>query len=190
MDFFQAESRQDTIRNSIDENDASAPLLGHDVEQQTHYELNRLNLGYVTGVIARSRMQTFERVLWRSLRGNLYMNSAEIDEPIVDPDSDEVVEKNVFAIFAHGREIINKIKKISESLGATLYSVDDSPSKRRDALLEVTSRIEDLNNVGPKQESLSGHRLLTSFTRFFQTPVRHAVLNSTRLLKTLLPGRL
>lgn len=75
------------------------------------------------------------------------MNSAEIDEPIVDPDSDEVVDKNVFAIFAHGREIINKIRKISESLGATLYTVDNSADKRRDVLLEVTGQIEDLNNV-------------------------------------------
>ncbi|KAG2219779.1 hypothetical protein INT45_008870 [Circinella minor] len=145
--FEQAESRQDTIRNSMDEGDASTPLLEHDVEQQNHDEMGRLNLGYVTGVISRARMQTFERVLWRSLRGNLYMNSAEIDEPITDPDSDEVVDKNVFAIFAHGREIINKIKKISQSLGATLYTVDDSPDKRRDAYLEVTGRIEDLNNV-------------------------------------------
>ncbi|KAI9313389.1 V-type ATPase, V0 complex, 116kDa subunit family [Dichotomocladium elegans] len=147
--FDQAESRQDTIRNSMDEGDASTPLLQTDVEEQRaqYDDMNRLNLGYVTGVIARSRMQTFERVLWRSLRGNLYMNSAEIDEPVVDPDSDELVEKNVFAIFAHGREIINKIRKISQSLGATLYSVDDSADKRREAYLDVSSRIEDLNNV-------------------------------------------
>jgi V-type H+-transporting ATPase subunit a len=75
------------------------------------------------------------------------MNSAEIDEPIIDPDNSDVVDKNVFAIFAHGPEILAKIKKISESLGGTLYSVDDAEDKRRDALLEVTSRIEDLNNV-------------------------------------------
>lgn len=121
--------------------------MEQDVEQANYNDMNRLNLGYVTGVISRSRIQTFERVLWRALRGNLYMNTAEIDEPIVDPDSDEVVDKNVFAIFAHGREIINKIKKISDSLGGTLYSVDDAPDARRDALMEVTSRIEDLNNV-------------------------------------------
>ncbi|KAI8047517.1 V-type ATPase, V0 complex, 116kDa subunit family [Gilbertella persicaria] len=137
---------QETIRNSLDEQDDSAPLLENDVEQ-VHYDLEHMHLGYVTGVIARSRMQTFERVLWRSLRGNLYMKSAEIDEPIVDPDTDSVVDKNVFCIFAHGTEIIAKIKKISESLGGTLYSIDDSVDKRRDSLLQVTSRIEDLNNV-------------------------------------------
>jgi V-type H+-transporting ATPase subunit a len=121
--------------------------LDNDVEQQAYNETSQVNLGYVTGVIPRNRIQTFERVLWRSLRGNLYMNSAEIDESIVDPDSDAVVEKNVFAIFAHGREIIAKIKKISESLGATLYSIDESADKRRDALSNVTSRIEDLTSV-------------------------------------------
>ncbi|CAO3684159.1 unnamed protein product [Rhizopus stolonifer] len=139
--FSQAESRTDNRRVSLD--DDSAPLLENDV----HNDVGHHNLGYVTGVIPRSRMQTFERVLWRSLRGNLYINSAEIDEPIVDPDTDSLVEKNVFAIFAHGSEIIAKIKKISESLGATLYSIDDSADKRSDALLEVTNRIEDLNNV-------------------------------------------
>ncbi|OBZ86219.1 V-type proton ATPase subunit a [Choanephora cucurbitarum] len=144
--FQQEESRQETIRNSVDEQDDSAPLLENDVEQ-VHYDLDNMHLGYVTGVIARSRMQTFERVLWRSLRGNLYMKSAEIDEPIVDPDTDSVIDKNVFCIFAHGTEIIAKIKKISESLGGTLYSIDDSADKRRDSLLDVTSRIEDLNNV-------------------------------------------
>ncbi|KAI9470042.1 MAG: V-type ATPase, V0 complex, 116kDa subunit family [Benjaminiella poitrasii] len=144
--FEQADSRQDTLRNSFDEHDDSAPLLENDAEQ-AHFNIENLHLGYVTGVIARSRIQTFERVLWRSLRGNLYMKSAEIDEPIVDPDTDSVVDKNVFCIFAHGTEIIAKIKKISESLGGTLYGIDDSADKRRDALLEVTSRIEDLNNV-------------------------------------------
>ncbi|KAI8639998.1 V-type ATPase, V0 complex, 116kDa subunit family [Parasitella parasitica] len=144
--FEQAESRQDAIRNSLDIQDDSAPLLDNDVEQ-VNYESENLHLGHVTGVISRARMQTFERVLWRSLRGNLYMKSAEIDEPIVDPDTDSVVDKNVFCIFAHGTEIIAKIKKISESLGGTLYTIEDSADKRRDALLGITSRIEDLNNV-------------------------------------------
>ncbi|ORX49131.1 V0/A0 complex, 116-kDa subunit of ATPase [Hesseltinella vesiculosa] len=144
--FFQQVSFCAESRPS-EEVDDSAALLDNDVEQQAYNDAQQVHLGYVTGVIARSRIQTFERVLWRSLRGNLYMKTAEIDEAIVDPDSDEMVEKNVFAIFAHGREIVAKIKKISESLGATLYSVDDSPDKRRDALLDVTSRIEDLNSV-------------------------------------------
>lgn len=92
-------------------------------------------------------MQTFERVLWRSLRGNLFMNKAEIEEPVIDPSTDTVVEKNVFCIFAHGREILAKIKKIAESLGGTLHPIDPSSDRRRDALIDVTHRIEELNSV-------------------------------------------
>src|SRR5579862_6963033 len=35
--------------------------------------------------LQKRKMQTFERVLWRALCRNLYMNYAEIEEPIVDP---------------------------------------------------------------------------------------------------------
>jgi V-type H+-transporting ATPase subunit a len=102
---------------------------------------------FVTGVIPRAKMQTFERILWRALRGNLYLNYAEIDEPIIDPITDEELEKNVFIIFAHGRELLNKIRKISESLDATLYPLDANSDKRRENLEEITARIDDLQSV-------------------------------------------
>ncbi|KAG2195960.1 hypothetical protein INT47_007096 [Mucor saturninus] len=123
--------------------DSEPLLMEDDVEQPTDN-----HLGYVTGVIPRSKIITFERVLWRVLRGNLFMNFAEIDEPVIDPsDSDKTVTKNVFAIFAHGHQVINKIKKISESMGGTLYTIDESSTKRNDALLQVTKRIKDLDIV-------------------------------------------
>jgi len=146
-DFFQeAASHQTEIRNSFDE--PSAPLLD-DLESGPSQEAQGagLQLGNVTGVIPRNKMQTFERILWRSLRGNLYMNTAEIDEPVIDPSTDVVVEKNVFIIFAHGREILAKIKKIAESLGATLYPIDSSADRRREALLDVVRHIEEFNSV-------------------------------------------
>ena len=37
-------------------------------------------LGYVTGVIGRSRLQAFERVLFRATRGNIYLRSADITQ--------------------------------------------------------------------------------------------------------------
>ncbi|RIA99172.1 V-type ATPase family [Glomus cerebriforme] len=146
--YFDEASRQDNIRHSLDE--PSAPLLDQDVEQGgsgSGRDNQPMSLGFVTGVISRAKMQTFERILWRALRGNLYLNYAEIDEPITDPETDEILEKNVFIIFAHGKEILNKIKKISESLGATLYPVDDSSDRRKDSLQEFNARIEDLNSV-------------------------------------------
>ena len=40
---------------------------------------------FVTGVIAREKLPTFERVLWRASRGNVFLRQAEIEEPLEDP---------------------------------------------------------------------------------------------------------
>ncbi|KAI5305254.1 hypothetical protein KEM56_004892 [Ascosphaera pollenicola] len=120
--FDRAHGHTEEIRQSVDDEE---PLL-RDVEQQPSHaqqSLSVMNIGFVAGVISRDRMGAFERILWRTLRGNLYMNQSEIPEPIIDPTTNEEHHKNVFLIFAHGREIIAKIRKISESLGADLYNL-------------------------------------------------------------------
>jgi V-type H+-transporting ATPase subunit a len=106
-----------------------------------------MNIGFVAGVIPRERLAAFERILWRTLRGNLYMNQSEIPEPLINPETNEETHKNVFVIFAHGKAIIAKIRKISESLGADLYSVDENSDLRRDQLHEVNTRLDDLSSV-------------------------------------------
>jgi V-type H+-transporting ATPase subunit a len=127
--------------------DGTTPLL-LDVESNFQESGGRaINLGFISGVIPRSRINTFERVLWRALRGNLYMNQAEIKEAVVDPNTDENIEKNVFVIFSHGQEVLNKARKIAESLGATLYSIDDHPDARHTAMSQVSNRINDLTSV-------------------------------------------
>ena len=106
-----------------------------------------MNIGFVAGVIPRERIAAIERILWRTLRGNLYMNQSEIPEPIVNPENNEETRKNVFVIFAHGQEIIGKIRKISESLSADIYSVDEDGQLRRDQVNEVNTRLGDLKDV-------------------------------------------
>lgn len=106
-----------------------------------------MDIGFVAGVIPRDRTGAFERILWRTLRGNLYMNQSEIPDPIVEPSTNDEIHKNVFVIFAHGKEIIGKIRKISESLGANLYSVDENSELRRDQVHEVNTRLSDVGSV-------------------------------------------
>ena len=150
----QAHGATDDIRQSLDEDD-DAPLL-RDVEggagrangdTQGQQSFAVMNIGFVAGVIPRERLAAFERILWRTLRGNLYMNQSEIPEPLINPENNEETHKNVFVIFAHGKEIIAKIRKISESLGADLYSVDENSDLRRDQLHEVNTRLSDLASV-------------------------------------------
>jgi V-type H+-transporting ATPase subunit a len=149
---LQARGHTEDIRQSVDLSD-DAPLL-QDVEQHTQshdVQAERsfvtMNIGFVAGVIPRARMAAFERILWRTLRGNLYMNQSEIEQPIIDPETNEGTSKNVFVIFAHGQEIVAKIRKISESLGANVYSVDDNSELRRDQIHAVNSELDDLASV-------------------------------------------
>ncbi|PKY02588.1 vacuolar ATPase 98 kDa subunit [Aspergillus campestris IBT 28561] len=149
--FDRAHTHTEEIRQSFDNDEA--PLL-RDVEQQPNrgdgqaqQSFLEMNIGFVSGVIPRDRIAAFERILWRTLRGNLYMNQSEIPEPIIDPTTNEGSHKNVFVIFAHGKSIIAKIRKISESLGASLYSVDENSELRRDQMHEVNTRLGDVGNV-------------------------------------------
>ncbi|KAK9458974.1 V-type ATPase, V0 complex, 116kDa subunit family [Lipomyces oligophaga] len=146
--FDRAHNVPEELRASLD-ND-NAPLLESDVEQGTSANpatFQAMNVGFVAGVIPREKMTTFERILWRSLRGNLFLNTTEIAETIKDPKTDEAIEKNVFVVFAHGSGILSKIRKIAESLEADLYSIDEDASIRREQVTEVNSNISDVEEV-------------------------------------------
>lgn len=125
------------------------PLLESDVEQNLMNipGIVGISLDFTAGVIPRSCISAFERILWRVLRGNLYMSHVEISNPINDPVTSELVDKDVFIVFSHGKEINNKIRKISESLGATLYAVDNEYSKRYTSIQETNLAIDDLMSI-------------------------------------------
>ena len=147
--FDRAHGNVDEIRASTDDDDA--PLL-RDVEHhisapEVERSFSGMNIGFVAGVIVRDRVAAFERILWRTLRGNLYMNQAEIPEPLIDPTNNEPIQKNVFVIFAHGKEILAKIRKISESMGAEIYSVDENSDLRRDQVHDVNVKLHDVQSV-------------------------------------------
>uniref|UniRef100_A0A3Q1EFZ5 V-type proton ATPase subunit a n=1 Tax=Acanthochromis polyacanthus TaxID=80966 RepID=A0A3Q1EFZ5_9TELE len=84
-----------------------------------------LRLGFVAGVIGRERIPTFERMLWRVCRGNVFLRQADIEDPLEDPASGDQVHKSVFIIFFQGDQLKNRVKKICEGSLSVLNQTED-----------------------------------------------------------------
>ncbi|XP_071401447.1 V-type proton ATPase 116 kDa subunit a isoform X1 [Centroberyx affinis] len=113
-------------------------------------EANRgapLRLGFVAGVIGRERIPTFERMLWRVCRGNVFLRQADIEDPLEDPATGDQVHKSVFIIFFQGDQLKNRVKKICEGFRASLYPCPETPQERKEMAAGVNARIEDLQMV-------------------------------------------
>ncbi|XP_061080936.1 V-type proton ATPase 116 kDa subunit a 1-like isoform X1 [Conger conger] len=106
-----------------------------------------LRIGFVAGVIGRERIPTFERMLWRVCRGNVFLRQADIEDPLEDPASGDQVHKSVFIIFFQGDQLKNRVKKICEGFRASLYPCPDTPQERKEMAAGVNTRIDDLQMV-------------------------------------------
>lgn len=69
---------------------------------------------FVAGVILRERLPGFERMLWRTCHGNVFLKQAPIEKPLEDPHTGDNVYKSVFIIFFQGEQLQTKVKKICE----------------------------------------------------------------------------
>ncbi|KAF8181071.1 V-type ATPase, V0 complex, 116kDa subunit family [Pholiota molesta] len=146
--FDKAQNHEIDIRSSFDDS-ATTPLL-----QADDYEAGLgssggvpFDIDFIAGTIERSRYPVLERVLWRVLRGNLFIKHVDIPEPFIDPVTGDEVRKNVFIAFTHGQSLLAKILKVAESMGVSIYPIDANADKRSDALRAIATRLEDLQMV-------------------------------------------
>uniref|UniRef100_A0A9J8BSB1 V-type proton ATPase subunit a n=2 Tax=Cyprinus carpio TaxID=7962 RepID=A0A9J8BSB1_CYPCA len=102
---------------------------------------------FVAGVIGRERIPTFERMLWRVCRGNVFLRQADIEDPLEDPATGDHVHKSVFIIFFQGDQLKNRVKKICEGFRASLYPCPETPQERKEMAAGVHTRIDDLQMV-------------------------------------------
>ncbi|CAI9105180.1 OLC1v1004044C3 [Oldenlandia corymbosa var. corymbosa] len=102
---------------------------------------------FISGIICKSKVLTFERMLFRATRGNMFFNQAVADDQILDPSSNEMVEKTVFVVFFSGEQARTKILKICDAFGANCYPVPEDISRRMQITQEVASRLSELETT-------------------------------------------
>eukprot|EP00758_Cryptobia_borreli_P006417 Tbor_TRINITY_DN5148_c0_g4::TRINITY_DN5148_c0_g4_i1::g.25784::m.25784/K02154/ATPeV0A, ATP6N; V-type H+-transporting ATPase subunit a len=104
-----------------------------------HLEVLSRDLGYtlgssggltlLSGVIPSDKIVTFERLIYRATRGNSILRTEEITEPFYNMNTNESVTKCVFAIFFSASRLTDKLRKICEINGASLYNSAESQSR-------------------------------------------------------------
>ncbi|XP_065049155.1 V-type proton ATPase subunit a1-like isoform X2 [Musa acuminata AAA Group] len=121
--------------------DESLFLLEQSVQPEPS---SKAGLRFISGIICKSKELTFERMLFRATRGNMFFNQAPAGEQVMDPVSGEMVEKTVFVVFFSGEQAKNKILKICQAFGASCYPVPEENSKQMQLTREVSLRLSDL----------------------------------------------
>ena len=84
---------------------------------------NALRFRNITGVVPADERLKFERMVFRTTRGNCFMRFSPIEELLIDPSSGHPVEKHAFVIFFQSTFIENKLRKICDAFHARLYTL-------------------------------------------------------------------
>ncbi|GAB4853854.1 V-type proton ATPase subunit a2 [Ancistrocladus abbreviatus] len=139
-----AQQREMAPQNIVGES-VDTPLL---VEHSVSVDPSKpVQLGFHTGLVPREKSMTFERIIFRATRGNVFVRQVAVENPVVDPASGEKVEKNVFVVFYSGERAKNKILKICEAFGVNLYPFSEDLGKQAQMMTEVSGRLSELKTT-------------------------------------------
>lgn len=86
-------------------------------------EESTLRFRNITGVVPADERLKFERMVFRTTRGNCFTRFSPIEELIVDPSTGASVEKHAFVIFFQSTFIESKLRKICDAFHARLYTL-------------------------------------------------------------------
>jgi len=103
-----------------------------DFSGKTRLDIMRFNC--IAGVVPTEEKVRFDRMIFRTTRGNSLVRFAPIDHPTIDPESGKESEKSVFLIFFKSATIETKLKRICDAFMAhryTLPDMDDLPSVQK-----------------------------------------------------------
>lgn len=162
-EFRNLVSNRETLhRNHLELYELEQVLLHLDTffDDSLNQETETLNnndtqrgLSFISGVISRDKMVNFERVLWRTTRGNIFLKKSETPV-LTDPTTGLSESKYVFAIFVQGQTLRTKINKVCESFGAHLHLCSENTQERKNEQQRVKTRITDIEQVIDRTEKM------------------------------------
>lgn len=128
-------NNNNNINNNNDNDDFSISGFGG-MDHSLHEQF------MVIGSIKRSKIETLNRILFRLLRGNLSFQNIPIEEPLLE--GDELVEKDCFIIFTHGEILVNKVKRVVDSLSGKTIPLD---KENFPSIKDLNNEISDLQQI-------------------------------------------
>ncbi|XP_054852176.1 V-type proton ATPase 116 kDa subunit a 2 isoform X3 [Eublepharis macularius] len=109
-------------------------------------------LGFISGLIHRTKIEAFEKMLWRVCKGYTILSYSELEESLEDPDTGEPTKWFCFLISYWGEQIGQKVKKICDCYHCHIYPYPNTPEDRRTVMEGLQVRIQDLHIVLHKTE--------------------------------------
>ncbi len=124
---------------------------------------------FITGVVNKEDRADFERVVFRTTRGNCFSRFAEIEEPIADGTGGKTVQKDVFIIFYQANYIEEKLKKVCDSFNAKIYSTPNIEDSQEISMMisEISSELLEGDRIIRKNRS-DTIKLLRELARFIE----------------------
>ncbi|XP_058877796.1 V-type proton ATPase 116 kDa subunit a 2-like [Acipenser ruthenus] len=124
----------------------SDPLSAVDGYQSFPQRMD-VHLSFTAGIIHPWKVNSLERLLWRACRGYVIFNFKEMDQPMEDPATGEMVRWVVFLVSYWGDQIGQKVKKICDCYHSRVYPYPQSDEERHEILQGLETRIQETKSV-------------------------------------------
>ncbi|OQV19812.1 V-type proton ATPase 116 kDa subunit a isoform 1 [Hypsibius exemplaris] len=105
------------------------------------------SISFMAGTILASKVQAFERLIWRISRGTILVRCSDIETLLQDPHTGEDVRKSIFFAFYQGEQLKSRVKKVCDAFRATVFPCPDQPQDIREMSIQIMTRIEDLKTL-------------------------------------------
>lgn len=109
----------------------------------------------LTGVIPIERLHVLEQMVYRITRGNCLMHSDAIATPFYSTTNNSAVYKSVFALYFSAQRLREKLIKVCDANGATLYPFAETISQLRGMSASLQ---QDVDAVTDTLQQTSAHQ--------------------------------